>query len=69
MQIADLDPADEPVLHALATLLLEGFREITPTAWPDLEVKPLTAAFHYRTAPDRDAARITLEHVATRAIG
>jgi aminoglycoside 6'-N-acetyltransferase I len=37
MQIADLDPADEHMLHALATLLLEGFRDIAPTAWPDLE--------------------------------
>jgi trehalose 6-phosphate phosphatase len=38
------------------------------TAWPDLEVKPLTAAFHYRAAADRDEARISLEHVATRAL-
>ena len=38
------------------------------TAWPDLEVKPLTAAFHYRTAPDHDEARETLEHIATRAL-
>jgi trehalose 6-phosphate phosphatase len=36
--------------------------------WPDLELKPLTAAFHYRTAPDRTAARGTLEGVATRAL-
>src|SRR5438132_57585 len=27
------------------------------TGWPDLEVKPLTAAFHYRRAEDRQAAR------------
>jgi trehalose 6-phosphate phosphatase len=31
-------------------------------------VKPLTAAFHYRRADDRDAARATLEGVATRAL-
>jgi aminoglycoside 6'-N-acetyltransferase I len=37
MQIADLDPADERMLHALAILLLEGFRESAPSAWPDLE--------------------------------
>ena len=38
------------------------------TAWPDLELKPLTAAFHYRRAADRDAARETLEGVATGAL-
>ena len=37
MQIVDLDPAHERVLHALVTLLVEGFREIAPTAWPNLE--------------------------------
>ena len=30
--------------------------------WP-VEEKPLSAAFHYRTAPDREAARRTLETV------
>jgi len=38
------------------------------TAWPDLEVKPLTAAFHYRAAADHEAARTTLEDVAARAL-
>jgi trehalose 6-phosphate phosphatase len=36
--------------------------------WPDLEVKPLTAAFHYRTAPDHEAARASLEEVAAAAL-
>jgi trehalose-phosphatase len=36
--------------------------------WPGLELKPLTAAFHYRSAPDRDAARAQLEDVASRAL-
>jgi len=36
--------------------------------WADLEVKPLTAAFHYRRAQDRDAARVRLEAVATDAL-
>jgi trehalose-6-phosphatase len=36
--------------------------------WPDLELKPLTAAFHYRRAADQDAAREQLEGVATRAL-
>jgi trehalose-phosphatase len=36
--------------------------------WRHLEVKPLTAAFHYRQAVDRDAARASLEDVATLAL-
>jgi trehalose 6-phosphate phosphatase len=36
--------------------------------WPDLELKPLTAAFHYRRADDRDAARQGLEAVAIDAL-
>ena len=38
------------------------------TGWPDIELKPLTAAFHYRRAADRDAARITLEATAAEAL-
>lgn len=38
------------------------------SGWPDLELKPLTAAFHYRTAPDHEAARERLEGVAARAL-
>ena len=38
------------------------------TGWPDVELKPLTAAFHYRTAPDRDTARQLLEAVAASAL-
>jgi len=34
--------------------------------WP-VEAKPLSAAFHYRTAPDREAARRTLEQVEADA--
>jgi trehalose-phosphatase len=34
----------------------------------EAEDKPLTAAFHYRTAPDPDAARATLERVAADAL-
>jgi trehalose-phosphatase len=36
--------------------------------WPWLEVKPLTAAFHYRQAADPARAREDLEGVATRAL-
>jgi trehalose-phosphatase len=35
-------------------------------AWPD-ERKPLSVAFHYRTAPEHDEARATLEAVAAAA--
>jgi len=38
------------------------------TRWPDVELKPLTAALHYRTAPDQEAARRTLEGLATLAL-
>ena len=38
------------------------------TGWHDLEVKPLTAAFHYRRSDDRDAARRALEDVAAAAL-
>ena len=36
-------------------------------AWPDTEVKPLSVAFHYRTASDPASARSQLEPVAARA--
>jgi trehalose 6-phosphate phosphatase len=35
--------------------------------WPDIEHKPLTVAFHYRTATDESAARETLAEIAGRA--
>jgi trehalose-6-phosphatase len=38
------------------------------TAWPDVELKPLTAAFHYRNTTDHDAARRSLEDVAAAAL-
>jgi trehalose 6-phosphate phosphatase len=36
--------------------------------WRHLETKPLTAAFHYRQAADREAARAHLEGVASLAL-
>ena len=36
-------------------------------AWPDTELKPLSVAFHYRTAADPEAARTTLGSVAAAA--
>lgn len=36
--------------------------------WSDVELKPLSVAFHYRTAPDHERAREQLEPVAVAAI-
>lgn len=36
--------------------------------WREVEFKPLSVAFHYRTAADPDAARATLEDVADAAL-
>jgi len=38
------------------------------TGWPDLELKPLSAGFHYRRAADPETARVQLEHVARDAL-
>jgi trehalose-phosphatase len=55
----ELDPRAQdwgPRIHAFAA----------EAAWP-AERKPLTAAFHYRTAPDQDDAQAILETVAAAA--
>ena len=55
----ELDPAAlkwAPRIHAFAA----------GVAWP-VEEKPLSVAFHYRTAPDEEEARHTLERVAMAA--
>jgi trehalose 6-phosphate phosphatase len=57
----ELDPAAEEWatrIHAYAG----------GVAWPNLEVKPLSVAFHYRTARDHDLAREQLEPVAVAAL-
>jgi trehalose 6-phosphate phosphatase len=58
LELAPSAAAWADAIHALA-------RE---TGWRDLELKPLTAAFHYRSAADRDAARRRLENVAASAL-
>jgi trehalose 6-phosphate phosphatase len=45
---------------------IHGFAIEVP--WVDVEVKPLSAAFHYRSAPDAEAAREELEAVAAGAL-
>jgi trehalose 6-phosphate phosphatase len=54
----------EPAAYEWAEQI-RAFAEAAP--WP-AETKPLTAAFHYRTAPDPEAARRQLESVATAAL-
>ena len=54
-------------LHADAPAWGERIHAFAAGAgWP-AEEKPLSAAFHYRTAPDRDAARRELERVEAGA--
>jgi trehalose 6-phosphate phosphatase len=45
---------------------IHGFAIEVP--WVDVEVKPLSVAFHYRTAPDHERAREQLEEVAAGAL-
>jgi aminoglycoside 6'-N-acetyltransferase I len=37
MQIIDLQPSDEQAIRQVAALLVEGFKEHWPDAWPDTE--------------------------------
>src|SRR5690349_4013039 len=37
MHIVDLDPEDDHMMQQAAMLLVDGFREHAPDAWPDLE--------------------------------
>lgn len=57
----ELDPAAERWAEPI-----HGFAREVP--WVDVEVKPLSVAFHYRTAPDPAAARDELEAVAAGAL-
>lgn len=34
--ISDLDPGDEPAIHQIAEILVAGFKQHWPQAWPDL---------------------------------
>jgi len=56
----ELEPAAEEWSTRLAAFLEE-------TAWPRTEDKGLTAALHYRDAPDEAAARLELDAIAERA--
>ena len=37
VQIVDLDPDDERAIRQVAAMLVAGFKEHWPDAWPDLE--------------------------------
>lgn len=37
MQIVDLHPGDEQIIQQAAAILVEGFKEHWPDAWPDVE--------------------------------
>ncbi|HEX6761385.1 MAG TPA: trehalose-phosphatase [Gaiellaceae bacterium] len=54
----------EPAAPAFADTI---HRFARASGWPDVEEKPLSAALHFRTAEDPDAARHALETVAARA--
>jgi aminoglycoside 6'-N-acetyltransferase I len=47
MRIIDLDPRDEESIQQVAALLVEGFREHWPDAWPDIDfaVKEVRESF------------------------
>ncbi len=36
MQIVDLNPGDEQIIQQVAAILVEGFKEHWPDAWPDM---------------------------------
>jgi trehalose 6-phosphate phosphatase len=57
----ELDPEAKKWAEAM-----HGFAIEVP--WVDVEVKPLSVAFHYRTAPDHELAREELEGVAAAAL-
>jgi trehalose 6-phosphate phosphatase len=57
----ELDPEAEEWANRI-----HGFAVEVP--WLDTELKPLSVAFHYRTADDPDAAREELEPVAAGAL-
>jgi trehalose 6-phosphate phosphatase len=56
LELAPEADAWRPALHSFAAL-----------EWPWLEDKGLTVAFHWREAPDEEAARSELEAIAVRA--
>jgi aminoglycoside 6'-N-acetyltransferase I len=62
MQIVDLDPTDEPLIRQVAAILVEGFREQAPEAWPTLE--SALAEVRESFSPDR-VSRIAIDDDGT----
>ncbi|MCC7451926.1 MAG: GNAT family N-acetyltransferase [Anaerolineae bacterium] len=62
MQIINLSPTDEPTIQQVAALLVDGFREHYPDAWPDLD--SALAEVRESFAPDR-VSRVALDDDGT----
>ena len=50
-RIEDLRPNDDHLIRQVALLLINGFKQIAPTAWPDLEIAIAEVSESF--APDR----------------
>jgi trehalose 6-phosphate phosphatase len=57
----ELDPEAEEWSDAIRAFARD-------VGWPQTELKPLSASFHFRTAPDPAAARAELQQVAAAAV-
>ena len=66
MRIVDLDPTNERLLHDVAMLLVDAFREHAPESWPDLEAGLETVRESLQ--PDR-ISRIALADDDTTVLG
>src|SRR3990170_1836277 len=62
VRIIDLDCHDQVVVQRAAALLVEGFKELSPNAWPNLE----TGLDEVRDACQADRiARVAVDEVGT----
>jgi aminoglycoside 6'-N-acetyltransferase I len=59
LRITDLRPGDGPLIHQVAVLLVDGFKQIAPTAWPDIE--SAIAEVRESFASDR-ISRVAIDH-------
>lgn len=62
IRIIDLDPADEALKRRVAQLLVKGFREAYPEAWPNLEAA--LKEVEESLAPDR-LSRVAIDEDGT----
>jgi trehalose 6-phosphate phosphatase len=71
-ELVGVDGASYAGVHGLelepaADAWRSALRPFADSGWPWLEDKGLTVAFHWRQAPDEEAARAELEEIAERA--